>query len=295
MPSLSHIIRFIRRHPFNAHNQWAGVARFIRLQIENKIFTGLRPKPFTQKTKLWMGKGSEGGNANYYCGLVDLEQMSFLLHFLKPEDLFVDVGANIGAYTILASGEIGAKSISFEPAPATYQMLCNNISLNNIESKTSALNVIAGGEEGIIKFTVSLNSSYNHVATDAETNIATADISINTLDNILTAVPALIKIDVEGYETEVINGAEKTLHNKKLQAIIIELNGSGARYGYDDNLVHSKIMKAGFKPYTYNYKTRELIEIASKRGHDTIYIRDIAFANERVKSAGKIKVHTQYI
>ena len=41
--------------------------------------------------------------------------------------------------------------------------------------------------------------------------------------------PSLIKIDVEGYENEVINGAEKTLENQSLKAIIIELNGSGSR------------------------------------------------------------------
>ncbi len=276
-------------------NGGGGVARFIRLQIENKICAGLRPKPFTQKTKLWMGKGSEGGNANYYCGLFDLEQMSFLLHFLRPEDLFADVGANIGAYTILASGQVGASSISFEPAPNTYQLLCNNISLNKIEGKTQPLNVIAGGKKGSMKFTVSLNSSYNHVATDAEGNIATADIEINTLDNILTTVPALIKIDVEGYETEVINGAEVTLSNPGLKAIIIELNGSGARYGYDDNLIHEKIVAAGFNPYKYNYTERALTAIDTRQPHDTIYLRDLPFVRERLANALKVKVQHKYI
>lgn len=45
-----------------------------------------------------------GATGNWYCGLQEYEDMSFVLHALRPGDLFVDVGANIGSYSILAAG-----------------------------------------------------------------------------------------------------------------------------------------------------------------------------------------------
>ena len=102
--------------------------------------------------------------------------------------------------------------------------------------------------------------------------------------------PILLKIDVEGFETEVIKGADTTLLNKSLKAIIIELNGSGQRYGYDERQIHNKLLEHGFKPYNYNPKTRQLMELETFGTHNTIYLRDKEYVEERIKSARKIKI-----
>ena len=60
---------------------------------------------------------------NIYCGLAKFADMAFVLHVLRAGDLFVDIGANAGAYTLLASSVTGAKTTCFEPAPATYARL----------------------------------------------------------------------------------------------------------------------------------------------------------------------------
>ncbi len=62
--------------------------------------------------------------------------------------------------------------------------------------------------------------------------------------------PTLMKIDVEGFETEILNGGEKILDDEKLKTIIIELNGSGGKYGYSDHEIHSKLLAKNFKPYS---------------------------------------------
>ncbi len=56
-----------------------------------------------------------GATGNIYAGLHEFDDMAFFLHLLRPEDMFADVGSNIGSYTILASGVVGAKSVAFEP------------------------------------------------------------------------------------------------------------------------------------------------------------------------------------
>ena len=67
--------------------------------------------------------GMAGATGNIYVGLREFEDMAFLLHLLRPDDLFVDVGANIGSFTVLASGAVGARSLAIEPIERTFNIL----------------------------------------------------------------------------------------------------------------------------------------------------------------------------
>lgn len=115
---------------------------------------------------------------------------------------------------------------------------------------------------------------------------------INTIDEVLNGkIPSLIKIDVEGYETLVLKGADKTLLNPTLKAIIIELNGSGGRYGFDEKIIHQNFINLGFKPYSYIPFDRKLVEKSTFGDYNTIYIRDLDFVNQRIFSAEIITIN----
>jgi hypothetical protein len=73
-------------------------------------------------------------------------------------------------------------------------------------------------------------------------------------------VHILLKIDVEGFESEVFNGASQTLGDDTLKAIIIELNESGTRYNYNDSAIQNKLYALGFNSYSYNPIKRELLK-----------------------------------
>jgi FkbM family methyltransferase len=286
-------LKFIYNHPYNAGNRFAGILRFVRWQIKSRLTNQPTQYQFTQNAKIYAWKGLAGVTGNIYCGLMEYEDMGFLLHFLRPNDKFFDIGANIGSYTLLASAEVGAHSTCFEPVPSTYQSLINNIALNNIEHITQPHNIGLGKENGNIKFTQGLDT-VNHVATEGEMN--TIDVPVKKLDDITIGnMPLLIKIDVEGFETEVLNGAENTLQDPQLKAIIIELNGSGSRYGFDEMQIHQKLVHHGFKTYTYNPKQKELVALPSFGMHNTIYIRDVPFVMERLQSANRVKVGNKLV
>jgi len=287
--SLISSINFIINHPLNKDNKVKAVSRFIKWQLNNIINPYPIIYPFTDKSKLIIKKGMKGATGNLYCGLHEYQDMFFLLHFLKESDMFVDIGANIGSYTVLAAGHINAKTISIEPVPSTYSNLINNISINNIQNIVEALNIALGSEKGNISFTKTQDTS-NHVATQFDKEVI--NVNVNTLDKILfdKKVPALIKIDVEGFETEVLNGAAQTLIHDDLKAIIIELNGLGARYNYDETLIHKKLIDLGFKPHIYNPINRTLTEVKTFGSHNTIYIRDIDSVTERLKTSAKVKI-----
>jgi len=225
-----------------------------------------------------------GATGNLYCGLHEFEDMSFLLHFLRDQDLFVDVGANIGSYTILASGQIGCRTIAFEPVPATFTRLKNNIAINHISDKVEALNVGIGSISTKIRFSIDQDSA-NHVLVENETS-PSIEIAVETLDQLLGQhFPALIKIDVEGYESEVLKGANNILSNPGLQAIIIELNGSGRKYGYNDDDIHQSLIRKGFQSVEYLPFERQLKDKLIYGDMNTIYVKDKNKVNERLTTS----------
>ncbi len=283
------ILKFIYQHPLNVNNRFKAIIRFLFWQINTKI----NPYPiiysFTEHSKLIVRKGMKGATGNLYCGLMEYYDMGFLLHFLREDDLFVDIGANIGAYTILASSEIQAKTLSIEPIPDTFKILNENIKINNINNKVTALNIGLAGNKSELFFTDTLDT-VNHVSTNSETN--TIKVPVQTLDDLLYGadIPILLKIDVEGYEWEVLRGAGNVLKNQELKVIIIELNGSGYRYGFQDAAIHQKLLNCGYSPYAYDPMTRNLTELVSYGTQNTIYIRDFEYVSKRVKSARKILI-----
>ena len=102
---------------------------------------------------------------------------------------------------------------------------------------------------------------------------------------------ALIKIDVEGYETSVVDGAVRILSSSATQAVIMELNGSGARSGFDEEDLHIRMTQCGFTAWRYPPFEREITQIPgiNDSGGNTIYIKDPSFVRQRLKSAAKFR------
>jgi len=248
-------------------------------------------KDYLQGVKFYARKGLTGITGNIYSGLHELDDMAFLLHFLREEDTFFDVGANVGSYTLLASGVCRSASITLEPVPVTFAILQKNIELNKLNDKVSLINSGAGSAEGTLTFSSDGDTTNHVIAADEAKKSETIKVPIITIDALLTkAHPALIKIDVEGYETEVLKGMSKTLLSSTLKAIIIELNGSGERYGFDDQKIHELLVSNGFIAHSYNPFERLLTALDKPGDFNTIYCRDIDFINDRLKNAPGIKI-----
>ena len=287
------LLKFVASHPLNVNNKIDALLRFVRWQFNSLLNPYPVIYPFTENSKLIVWKGLTGATQNIYCGLHEFYDMGFLLHFLRPNDLFIDIGANIGSYTVLASAEIKATTISIEPVPSTFYNLRNNILINNIQDRVTLLNLGLGSQVGHIRFTNKFDTM-NHVAVESDTD--TIDVTVDTLDNVLANKhPLMLKIDVEGFETEVIRGAETVLHQNGLQAIIIELNGSGSRYGYDEQQIHNLLTTIGFVSCQYNPFNRKLSKTASYSHHNTIYVRDFDTVNNRLLTARKFRVNDKEI
>ena len=292
MKHLFSIVQFIISHPIGKRNKWRCIKKFFSWQISQKIFNYPVIHPFVDNTRMIVAKGMKGATGNMYVGLHECEDMAFLLHFLREGDRFIDVGANIGSYTILAAGVVGASAICIEPIPSTFKILTENIFLNGIDKKVIALNTGAGAAEGKLFFT-SENDTVNQVVLHPKAGDAVVEVTITSLDKIILQyfVPVCIKIDVEGFETEVLNGAGHLLQNPALQEIIIELIGGGASFGFDEKTIHTKLIDHGFSPFSYDPFSRKILPADEIQKHNNqLYLRDANAVQQKVKSARKYNV-----
>lgn len=285
------IIKNIWQHPLNKFDRLSAVLRFFKWQVLSRLLRHPIIYPFIDKSVLIVERGMTGATGNIYNGLHEYEDMLFVLHFLREDDLFVDVGANVGVYTVLAAQNCKSKVISFEPIKVTFEHLQRNVLINNISDRVLLINKAAANETKTVYFTTSLDAG-NHVILDETIdNQQLSKIECTSLDLTLQQIPVLVKIDVEGFETEVIQGAQKTFKNHLVKAIIIELNGSGARYGFDESSIHATLLQYGFVPYSYNPFFRTLEPLEHWGTHNSIYIRDLNFVRDRIATAPKVYVN----
>lgn len=289
------LLRYLTRHPINRRARFRALPSIINWKISTRLLPGCDVIiPYVNDARLVVTPGQWGSEANALCGLHDFSDMGFLLHFLRPNDLFCDVGANVGEYTILASAAIGARAMAFEPIHQTYLHLKRNIAVNDIGHLVDAKPIALGSKRGHLKFTDDQDTQ-NHVLTDAENSDTGRNIlvEVDTLDGLLgDTVPQLMKIDVEGWEFEVLRGSEKVLRNPYLHAIIIELNKSGMRYGYSDEAIHQSLVSHGFSPWRYLPFDRKLISLHGKHNGNgnTLYIRNFEFIAERLLTTPSFSV-----
>lgn len=281
---------FIISHPLGKKHTFRVLYRFIYWQLESRRAPDkLIVKLFIPPVKFYARKGLTGITGNIYTGLHDFYDMSFLLHFLRPADTFYDIGANVGSYSLLASGICGAQTFAFEPCRDTMELLGENVVLNNLQHRITIIHAAVGSNDGEAYFTHNEDTKNHIIANDELFNTAVAKVKVMTADS-LNNNPVLVKIDVEGFETEVLKGMAEIIKQTFLKVIIIELNGSGIRYGFLEDTIHLQLMNYGFKPYKYDPFNRSLAQLNRYGIQNTIYCRDMEFVNERIKTGRHFKV-----
>ena len=290
-------IRFILRHPLNRDHKISSLVDFLKWQIGSRLVAGAIVHDWVNGTRFFVKAGETGLTGNIYSGLHEFSDMGFLLHFLRGDDLFVDVGANVGSYTILACAAVGARGIAFEPVPGTFIRLRENLHLNHLAEKVHCVNKGVGADKGWIHFTTDSDTT-NHALAPGEQCMQKVTVEVVSLDEALEGdVPALLKIDVEGYETLVLRGARGLLQSPRLHAVIVELNGSGLRYGFNESEILDSMSGYGFERCLYDPLSRKLENLVGEKDPvegNTLFIRNRSYVEERVSSAPKVSLRGKY-
>ena len=243
---------------------------------------------FLDDIKCLVKKG-DGISGNYFYKLYEYQDSLFVLHYLKPGDVFYDIGANVGHFSLLTSKIIDVKTTAVEPIPNTYKRLLSNVELNK-NTNIKALNIGLSDKPGELYFTTGLYTT-NRVS--SKNDPSAIKVEVKTLNEISNGEPvSLMKIDVEGYEKFVLEGGDSVLKSDSLQAIIIELNESGKTFNVKDSEIIDLLNTYKFKPYSCHPFTRSFKKLSSnnKSGFNTIFIKDLERVSNRVLNSKAIKV-----
>jgi FkbM family methyltransferase len=180
------------------------------------------------------------GTDDFYMFYIPRER-ELLLHLVMHKgEIFVDVGANVGYYSLKIAKEYsseGVTIIAIEAHPGNYNALSKNIELNNFRCIT-AINKAVSDHKGIVTLYervdprnrirsefYSLSNSFIHESNFVRPEGGSLEIECDTLDNILGEHRVdVMKIDIEGAEVSALEGATRIL--KKLRKIIVEVHGS---------------------------------------------------------------------
>jgi FkbM family methyltransferase len=168
----------------------------------------------------------------YYFGDYDeRHEISLLRRVLLPDDIFWDIGANIGYYTLTASPLVGPGGlvVAFEPAAHAWKSLLMNLSLNasgNVRPVQIALSDAAG--QAVLYRQADFADGGASLIRRPDYHANTEEVTTTTLDFFLaqsgSPPPTFIKIDVEGFESNVLTGARRILHSEQPPLLLIEMN-----------------------------------------------------------------------
>lgn len=115
--SILSTLRFVITHPLNRANPAGALLRLIKWQIGSRLVTGDILHPWLNGIRFAARPGETGVTQNIYCGLQEFHETAYVLHVTNAEDLFIDIGANAGAYTLLACGVRGARGYAWNLSP----------------------------------------------------------------------------------------------------------------------------------------------------------------------------------
>lgn len=167
--------------------------------------------------------------------------------------------------------------------------MLDNIALNRYADQIEARNVGVGGEAGKLRFSADKGplGPLNHVLAPGEIAMNSVTVPVERLDALVGAqTPTMLKIDVEGFESEVIRGAAQVLAQPALVAVLIELNGMGVRYGFRDSDIHARLLEFGFTATLYDPFHRQLIPLDNHgNSGNTLYVRSTDKVSKRLEKA----------
>lgn len=271
-------------HELARHHRLRAAFRFAKVQLGSRALGRPLVVPFVGATRIRVGAGQSGANGNYYFGLHEFVDMAFVLHLLRQEDLFVDVGANAGSYTVLASGAVGARTVAFEPVPETVRRLEVNCGLNGLSETVAIRPVCVGKSNGVISFSTDADTMNSVLPTGQESRPHVV-VPVRRLDDELNgASPLLIKIDAEGFDDDVLAGAVNALSSPGPRVLLTETLGGGA-FAEDAKASVSRLLGLGYRRCAYDPRRRLIAQTETNPRHNFLFVKDIAFAQARVAAA----------
>jgi FkbM family methyltransferase len=229
-------------------------------------------------------------------------EREFLKAYLRPGDIFVDVGANIGLFSLIAAPLVGpsGKVFAFEPTGTTYKRLLNNVRLNAFNN-ISSFRLALSDHNGHQSFFVSKDGfdawnsfaqpvaghSFEHEEVECETWDRFAS-EHNLLGNV-----TIMKLDVEGWETHVLAGAKDALNREDAPLLQVEFTDAvAAASGTSCRQLYRVLEDLGYRMFLYDPWRRQLIDDPIRESYPYVNLiasKNLENADIRLREGGSLK------
>jgi FkbM family methyltransferase len=281
-------LHYIWHHPNCRQSRGQAILRFLGWQFYKRLTGRYLDFSLLPNLKVRCYPDSQATSAALYCGLYDYHEMHFLLRYLRPADSFLDIGANVGIYTLLAASRIHLGTIySFEALPKNYDRLQDNLALNQItRAKTWAIAI--ADQIGEMPLVLLDGDALPFLSKSHSANGQTLTVPTATLDSILAdqAVDTLMlgKMDIEGAELLALKGAINLLQQNRPPVWILEINDGVNHFGHNKQDVVIFLQDYGYELYRYDADTNKLfpLMLEAHQGNNVLAIAQTAL--ETVKT-----------
>ena len=254
------VVRYVVRHPANKGHRLSVVGRAAVFQLRGRVLRKPTITTLGEHSRMIAELHSSGSSRIIYSNPPDWNEMHAWRILLRPGDIFIDVGANVGLYTLWAADR-GAAVIAFEPSPPAADRLRRNLHLNSYDVELHE--VALGAEAGWASFGGATGTTGHLDELGRET------VRVRTLDEVLGNRHARgIKVDVEGFERLVLQGAKRALSEGRIDYMQLEWNHTSRTNMGEDRTATEAILRS----HGYNLgrpdSNGELVAEAADEGAD---------------------------
>jgi len=188
---------------------------------------------------------------------------------LRPGDLFMDIGANIGWYTLIGAATVGpnGRVIAFEPEPENFGLLEKNVLANQLEQQVNLIQAAVSDVKGTTSLHLSDDNMGDHRIFGSTEARLTIEIPVTTLDECVSreGMPIrLIKMDTQGSEYNIFRGMRETLSHRARQSImVIEFWPYGLRNaGTTAARLVDEFLEFRYRIFRVDEPSQKLLEVA---------------------------------
>ena len=246
------------------HLHWQYLKAFDRFPFEQEI----------SRSRIVAAHRGCGVSALIYSQrLYNYNNMRLLQMLLRDGGSFLDIGANIGSFTLIASEQEKARTYAFEPHPETFRLLQRNVELNR-RNNVSLFNIALGRAEGEVFLSDDAGSATNHIEPIlSERTVAVRCMRIDTVCSEQTIHPQYVKIDVEGFEYDVLAGFGAYI--EAIDFLMIEMNGLSDQRSHGQREIHELLASNRINgPWQCDFDRKTLRRTDESGIEDSLYLSD---------------------
>jgi FkbM family methyltransferase len=251
-------IRETLSHPGNQGRALSAVGRYLWWQLGKRTWMPYYDLPFHGLRLRCYPDSHSASAALYFSGLPDYPEMRFMQRYLRRGDVFLDVGANIGVYSLLAASLVGDEGSvhAFEPNERTYARLIENKALNQCHQLHCHRLALAGDNQPRAMTDSGDDCTASFAFSSAS---ASAAVDCVALDEFLRDTTfAMAKFDIEGAEPIALGGSRAHLNRGNPPVLQLEMDGYSRRFGVSTDQLMAQLMDHDYRFAHYDAASNRL-------------------------------------